>query len=699
MASSSYSTPLISLDGVVIDCETTGLDAANARLIQIGAARIVSGRLDPGSRLELLVNPGIPIPKETSAIHGLTDVHVERAAPAGDVLPLLEKFIGQDILIGHNIGYDLAVLRREYERAGKPWHAPRALDVRMLARLAAPTLAHYGLKQLCEWLGLRDDTGGSAADDAATTARVFEALLPLLRKRDIRTIAEAETASRRLAETEVGETMGLPPRAAGGADTAQPLARIDSFPYRHRVREVMSSPPVIAPAETTVRQALALLLERKVSSVYVTDARGEHSIVTERDLLRALQSSDTAAFELPLGAIAVKPLQTISEEAFIYRAIGRMDRLGIRHLAVRSARGEIVGAVTPRNLLHQRATAAIMLGDEIDSAPDAATLGRAWGGLARMTRALIDEDVDARIVSQVISSEICVLTRRATQLAAESMAADGWGEAPVPYAVLVLGSAGRGESLLAADQDNAIVFEAGEPGGTADKWFEELGARMAEILDTVGVPYCKGGVMAKNPLWRHSVDGWKQVIDGWVGRHKTEDLLNVDIFFDGTAVHGDTGLGDLVWNYAYDAGHRAPEFLKLMAESTRKLQAPFGLFGGIKTGPDGRADLKLGGLLPIFTAARVLSIRHNVRGRSTPDRLCALAAKGLGSATDIVDLVEAHRTILGAMLVQQIADTEAGVPLTSKVDPARLGGDGRTRLKKALDKVSIAVDLVNEGRV
>ena len=55
------------------------------------------------------------------------------------------------------------------------------------------------------------------------------------------------------------------------------------------------------------------------------------------------------------------------------------------------------------------------------------------------------------------------------------MIIQGKGYAPVPWTMLVLGSAGRGESLLAMDQDNAIVFDEGPPGGAADQWFEEMG--------------------------------------------------------------------------------------------------------------------------------------------------------------------------------------------------------------------------------
>jgi len=699
MAAANHSTPLISLDAAVLDTETTGLDASTARIVQIGVLRLAKGKLEADAHFERLVDPGLPIPTAASAIHGITNERVIGAPPFAAVIDDFEAFVGKSILIGHNISYDLTVLRREYDRAGRVWRGNRSLDVRSLARLAAPSLAHYGLKQLCEWLDIKCDPQGTAADDARSTARVFEALLPMLRAKDIRTLAEAEAALRRLNETQADQSLGWHQGLTPASDQRRSLARIDSYPYRHRVRDVMSAPPVTAPPDATVRDAIRILLERKVSSLYVTGRDGRTGIVTERDVLRAINAGDESGFATPLVSIMSTPLHTIFEGAFLYRAIGRIERLGIRHLAVRDASGAIVGAVTTRNLLRQRATTAIMLGDEIDSAPDTATLGQAWAKLSLMAKGLLEEEVDPRTVAAVISSEICILTRRATQLAEAAMAADGWGSAPVRFAVLVLGSAGRGESLLAADQDNAIVYESGEPGGPEDAWFEELGKRLADTLDAVGVPYCKGGIMAKNAQWRMSHARWLETVDSWVRRQRPEDLLNVDIFFDGVPVYGDFSLGESIWAHAYDVGHRAPDFQKLLSELARRWHAPLTLFGGIKVDTNGRVDLKKGGLMPVFTGARVLSIRHDVRARSTPDRLRAVVAKGIGSAEEVEKAIDAHRLILGMMLDQQLVDTELGVPLSPRVDLGRLDKNAKAALKQALGRVETIVDMVGEGRL
>jgi DNA polymerase-3 subunit epsilon/CBS domain-containing protein len=695
----SYSTPLIALDAVALDTETTGLDARTARVIQVAALPVVAGRVHPNDRFERLVNPGVPIPQETVAIHGITDAKVADAPCFNDIAGLLEAYIGRAVVIGYAVTYDLAVLEREFTLAGRPVPRLRALDVRVLARLAAPSLADYSLEALCEWLDVRISGRHTALGDARAAGEIFLALIPLLRAKDIRTLAEAEAASRALAEREAASMGGYAPAAQAAVDSRPVLARIDSFPYRHRIRDVMSAPPAFATPETTVRAAMRLLIEKRISSVFVRLGDGVTGIVTERDLLRAIDAGGEAALSQCIGPIAKGPLQTLPEDAFLYRAIGRIERLGFRHLGVTDASGQIVGAVTTRNLLGHRATTAIVLGDAIDSAGVPAELAAAWGRLTLMARSLMEEQVGPITVCSVISAEICALTRRAAELAEAAMREEGLGAPPVPYAVLVLGSAGRGESQLAADQDNAIVYAYGAEGGPEDTYFEQLATRMNETLDAAGVPFCKGGVMAKNRAWRKSVADWHATIDKWMTGERASHLLNVDIFFDAVPVYGEAAMADTLWAHAYDRAHRAIGFQNLLIETARERDTPFSMFGRFRVDEKGRIDLKKYGLMPIFTAARVLSIRHDVRARSTAERLKGVAAKRIASPAVIEAIVDAQRALLASVLAQQLVDTEAGVTLSTRIATDRLDKAHKARLKAALTAVDGALELVSEGRV
>jgi CBS domain-containing protein len=707
MADRTSATPLLALDAVAFDTETTSLDPRAARIVEIGAVRLISGRLSEGDTFRTLVNPQIPIPPISTGVHGIDDEKVRSEPTFAKVWPAVSDYIGGSVVVGHSIGYDLAILTKETERAGITFSRPRTLDVRLLAQIVEPSLAGYSLDSLAAWLGVKASDRHAALGDALTAARIFVALVPKLREGNIRTLAEAEAACMSLTtalEEQHRAGWSEPVLSPSRSDTERVLARLDSYPYRHRVRELMSSPPVFVSNEAPLEEALKAMADTRISSLFVAPPgknpdSGPHlaiecGIVTERDILRAIRKDTSGAFTKPVSGIASRPLAAVPAEAFVYRAIGRMDRLRIRHLGVVDESGFVAGALTARDLLRLRARDAVTLGDEIDEANDEHELGQAWSTLPAVARGLLDEGIEARDVSAIISRELGALTRRAGQIAELRMCETGKGEVPVPYSLLVLGSAGRGESLLAMDQDNAIIFEKGEPDGPEDRWFAELGTHVADILHEVGVPYCTGGIMAKNAQWRGSVATWRERLEHWLGRSDPEDLLAVDIFFDFRAVHGDGALAALLWREAYSLAKGQIGFAKLLAESGGNYEPPFGWFG-LKT-ENGRIDLKRGGLFVIVTTARVLAIYHGIAEHSTKARIENVRALGLGSEGDLNAMIETQRVVLAAILDQQLADIAAGRPPSNKVEMKRLSRDDQSKLKDALQSIKHANEMLRD---
>jgi DNA polymerase-3 subunit epsilon/CBS domain-containing protein len=261
--------------------------------------------------------------------------------------------------------------------------------------------------------------------------------------------------------------------------------------------------------------------------------------------------------------------------------------------------------------------------------------------------------------------------------------------------MLVLGSGGRGESLLAMDQDNAIVYAAGEPDGPEDQWFAELGRQVAAMLDAAGVPYCKGNIMASNSDWRRSRQDWQEVLQTWLRRQSPEDILNCDIFFDAVCVHGDIGLANAVLDYAFEQARDTPQFTKLMSINACKNAPPLGLFGRFKL-DDGRMDLKMGGIMPLFSTARVLAIKHGVRELSTPQRFAAVSESLGKMQSTLQNLSAAHRIIFNTILQQQLLDLEAGILLSNRVAPGNLSSAQRDQLKWALEQVPNVSNLLGD---
>ncbi|MBB4004526.1 DUF294 nucleotidyltransferase-like domain-containing protein [Aurantimonas endophytica] len=699
METTTGATPLIALAAAAVDTETTGPDAGRARIIQIGAVGIERGKVVPGDRLDLLVDPGEPIPPASTRIHGISDSDVRSAASFAAEWPTLQRFVGSRILVGHTIGFDLAVLERECRRAGLAWEKPRSLCVRLLATVAHPQLADHSLDMIADWLGVRVEGRHTGLGDAIAAGEIFVALLPELRKQGIRTLGEAENACLMLSHAlEAGHRAGwVEPVARPRAPAFQP---VDPYAYRHRVDTLMSHPPVVVAASEPAGRVIDLMVTRKISSVLVSErgVPGEpveaYGIVTERDMLRQISNEREEALAAPVGAIASRPLASVRAAAFAYRAIGRMDRLGLRHLAVRSDDGRLVGMLSARDLLRLRAGSAIKLDDAIEDAPDAAALAAAWATLPGVARSLLGEDIDARSVASIVSEELCALTRRAAVLAEQAMQAAGEGPPPSPYAVLVLGSGGRGESLLAPDQDNAVIFAEGDPDGPEDRWFAAFGELLAAMLDAAGVPFCRGGVMAKNPGFRGSLESWKARVDQWVRRSRPEDLLNVDIVFDLRPVHGDLALGAGFLDYAYERGHAEPAFAKLLGEQI-VAGTPFTMFGSLQL-EEGRFDIKKHGLFPIVAAARTLAIRNDVRAAGTRDRLEGLMARGIGGERDMKAMAEGHDLLLRLALAQQTRDIYAGIAVSNRVELAALSREQQKDLKQLVRRLQAVPDLLHD---
>lgn len=687
------------MPAVSLDTETTGLDVAKDRVVEMAAVRIAPADTEREREFQTFVAPGIPIPAASRLVHGIADEDVAGAPQFAEAMCSLAEWVGPSVVIGFAIGFDLAVLKAEHERHGLQWNPPRSLDVRHLLEVLSPPLGGLSLEAAAARFSIPVENRHRALPDAQLAAAVFMHIVPLLRERGIRTLAQAQRA---IAQGP-GNTRYDPHRPAEYSAPASPqsqpvslaeYARIDSFAFRHRVGDLMSSPPVEIGGEVSVRDAIRKMSEAGVGSLFVQGLNGKSSgILTERDVFRALVRDDSAALDASVDPIASRPLVTVADSEFVYRALALMSSHGFRHLGVVDDDGTLIGALSVRDLLRQRAGDAVALGSSIESAASAEELGRIWLNLPKVARALDLEDVDARDTAAVISRELRAMTRRACEIAQAELEADGAGPPPANYALFVLGSGGRGESLLAMDQDNAIVYQGSQDDQATDAWFERLGRRIAEILDGAGVAYCKGGVMASNAAWRMSVARWKETTRSWISRTRPDDILACDIFFDAVAVRGDTHLFDEIWSHAAALAGQSRPFLNLLALKTNSVPSAFGWFGRTKL-DHGRIDLKRYGLLPIFSAARVVALAQGISARSTRDRLTSAAQLDVVPETAIDDLLACHRIFVELILRQQLRDLLAGIQLSNTVAPAELTTYESQQLSWALHRVPRITDLL-----
>ncbi len=187
----SPETPLIELAAVAVDAETTGLDVALDTLCSIAAVRVHGGHVYRGVTFDQLINPGRSIPARAIAVHGITNAMVAHMPGPGDVLPGLAAFIGDCVVIGHNVGFDLGILRRAAGTAGVPWRDPPWLDVLLLAAALDPDACDLNLESMAARLAIDAAGRHTALGDSLVTAEVYVRLLPILAERGITTFGAA----------------------------------------------------------------------------------------------------------------------------------------------------------------------------------------------------------------------------------------------------------------------------------------------------------------------------------------------------------------------------------------------------------------------------------------------------------------------------------------------------------------------------
>lgn len=157
------------------DLETTGTRIGQDRIVQIGIVRL----MPEGARdsYQTLINPGIPIPPEASAVHGITDLDVAFAPPLEAVAAeILERIAGCDLGGFNVLRFDIPLLAEELHRVGVAWdHASvRVVDVQRIFHRMEPRDLSAALRFYC---GREHDGAHDALADVEATADVLLAQL------------------------------------------------------------------------------------------------------------------------------------------------------------------------------------------------------------------------------------------------------------------------------------------------------------------------------------------------------------------------------------------------------------------------------------------------------------------------------------------------------------------------------------------
>lgn len=165
----------------VIDLEMTGLSAKSDKIIEIGAAKVVDGKIV--DTYQTLVNPKQHIPEKVQLLTGITDEDVASGAQMDEALEKLLGFIGEDEIVGQNINFDYSFIKQWAVNRKIPLEM-KAYDTLKLARKCLPPEQSKKLEDLCEYFEIERENAHRALDDAIETQQIFEKLCDLMQEKN-----------------------------------------------------------------------------------------------------------------------------------------------------------------------------------------------------------------------------------------------------------------------------------------------------------------------------------------------------------------------------------------------------------------------------------------------------------------------------------------------------------------------------------
>jgi CBS domain-containing protein len=454
-------------------------------------------------------------------------------------------------------------------------------------------------------------------------------------------------------------------------------------PLETPLGELVRGEPLVCSPQTSVREAVTRMHRGKVGSIVVVDPDGRPlGIFTLHDL-RAVVADASIGLEVDVEQVMSRDLRTLPAESFAFEAVVEMVRHHVRHLPV-MAGNRLVGVVSERDIFALQRVNVVQLMRGINRATDLDGLVAARRGIRPLIDAMLAHGADTEHLTRIIT----LLNDRTVERVVD-LGLSACGDPGVAFCWIAFGSEGRGEQTLVTDQDNGILFHAGdEAPDDVRRRLLPLARWINEALAVCGFPLCPGNIMASNPELCLSAEEWRATFRRLVEQCTPENLLRSTIYFDLRPVWGNADPVESLIADTLETTASNSIFLHMMAANALSHRPPLGMIRDFATeraepGAPATLDLKMGGLTPFVDAARLMSLETGVAATGTLERFKQLADAGIVNAGEAEAWSRSFSFIQLLRMRRHQEQGRRGEPMTNRLDPDELNPMDRRVLKEA----------------
>ena len=458
--------------------------------------------------------------------------------------------------------------------------------------------------------------------------------------------------------------------------------------YTIAARDLVRGPAITCAPTTSIKEAARIATSTGSSCICIVDQDGApHGIVTDRDFTTKVVDKALAP-DVSVREIMTSPVIAVEGSELLFQVLVRMLNHNIHHVVV-TERGIAVGVLNSNDLILLQGKSPLTLARHIQEQTSVDGLAEAQQRVAGLLPLLLREGAKSRHITHVVAEMNDQVITRILRFAHER-----FGEPPVPYCWIVLGSEGRREQTFKTDQDNALLYA--DPTGTDESsvsgYFEKFAEYVKDSLVRCGYPLCEGEFMASNPRWRRSLSGWKEFFTACISaadRRSAEDEL---LFFDMRPVYGDSSLFSALQAHLLQGLQHASTFKSVLAYISIEHKPPLGFFRNFVVERSGEhkheLDLKWYGTGPIVNAARLYALDQGVEKRNTLERLAELQPVGMLTDALLQDLQESFEFLTLLRIEMQLQSLRSGQPPSNYVRPEHLNHLQRSLLKESFRTIA-----------
>lgn len=423
--------------------------------------------------------------------------------------------------------------------------------------------------------------------------------------------------------------------------------------YSRKIEGIAYKNIISCEENTPIFEAAQNMATNKVSCIFIRKSGSEEIIgyatdITLRDnvIARCLDS------RMAISEVMDNPIVSISSDAHLYEAVLLMFKTKSRYLLVKNS-DEYVGFLSRNRLLSEQAQSPLVFIQSVKLAETIDELRNKWRQVPDIITQLLGRGVHGEIASQVITTIADTITGKVIEKVIKQV-----GKPPAKFAFIVTGSEGRKEQTLSTDQDNGIIYEdkANEHREMVRDYFLDFAKKVSYDLNTIGFEYCKGGFMASNPKWTHSLSHWKRNYNQWIEESVPEHAMKLSTFFDFRFIYGEENIVDELKTFINEKLLSPNQlFFAHIAKNALQYEPPLTFLKRIKTQTIGKSevfDIKTA-MSPIVDLVRVYALQNQLAIENTGERMKKLTEIGVFSQQQYNEMHQSYYYLMALRLKNQ----------------------------------------------